>query len=153
TIATHRGDGFGGSLAPADKTKEYLLRSCVAAPTQSRRSALACWPVRLPEHCDDVEDQCGMQLLEDGVPIRAGELVDGVGRLLRFGRVCHRPGRQQRCGKIGDRSADGLGELPARSRILLLLDRPNSEEAPCNAIGLVDLQNALGELDPLLNLS
>src|SRR6516164_10330838 len=35
----------------------------------------------------DVEDQGSMQLLEDGVPIRAGELVDGVGRLLRLGRV------------------------------------------------------------------
>src|SRR5262249_25472519 len=101
----------------------------------------------------NVEDQRGMQLLEDRIPIRAGELVDGVGRLLRFGRVCHRPGRQQRCGKIGDRSANGLGELPARSRVLLLLDRPHSKDEPRDAIVLVDLQNALGELDPLLNLS
>src|SRR5262249_4131567 len=28
----------------------------------------------------EVEDQRGMRLLEDGIPIRAGELVDGVGR-------------------------------------------------------------------------
>src|SRR5262245_21917502 len=58
-----------------------------------------------------VEDQRGMQFLEDRVPIRAGELVDGIGRLLRLGRICHRPGRQQRRSKIGDWSTDRLGKL------------------------------------------
>jgi len=101
----------------------------------------------------DVEDQRGMQLLEDGVPICAGKLVDGVGRLLRLGRVRHRPGRQQRRGEVGDRPADRLGELAARDRILLLLDRAHPKDEPRDAIVLVDLQNALREPDPFLNLA
>src|SRR5262249_59761055 len=50
-------------------------------------------------------------------------------------------------------SANGLGELPARTRILLLLDRPHSEDEPRDAVVLVDLQNALGELHSLVNFS
>jgi len=94
-----------------------------------------------------------MQLLEDGVPIRAGELVDGVGRLLRLGRVRHRPGRQQCRGEVGDRPADRLGELAARDPILLLLERAHPKDQPRDTIVLVDLQNALGEPDPLINLA
>src|SRR5262249_16134922 len=101
----------------------------------------------------EVEDQRGMRLLEDGIPIRAGELVDGVGRPLSLGRVRHRPCRQQRRCEVGDRPTDRLGELAARNRILLLLDRAYPEDEPRDAIVLVDLQNALGELDPFVNLA
>ena len=101
----------------------------------------------------EVEDQRGMQILEDGVPIRAGELVDGVDRMLRLVRVRHRPGRQQRRRQVGDRPADRLGELAARGRILLLLDRTHPEDEPRDAIVLVDLQNALGEPDRLVDLA
>ena len=94
-----------------------------------------------------------MQILEDGVPVRTGKLVDGVGRSLDLGRARHRPRRQQGRGKIGDRAADRLGEFPARDRILLLLDRAHPEHEPGDAVGLVDLQNALGELDRLLDLA
>src|SRR5262249_3218065 len=97
--------------------------------------------------------QRGMRLLEDGIPIRAGELVDGVGRPLRLGRVRHRPCRQQRRCEVGDRPTDRLGELAARNRILLLLDRAYPEDEPRDAIVLVDLQNALGELDPFVSLA
>ena len=65
----------------------------------------------------------------------------------------HRPCRQQRRGEIGDRPADRLGELPARDRILLLLERAHPEDEPRDAIVLVDLQNALGELDRFVNLA
>ena len=101
----------------------------------------------------DVEDQRGMQLLEDGVPIRAGELVDGVGRPLRLARVRHRPCRQQHRSEVGDRPADRLEELAARDRILLLLERTYPKDEARDAIVLVNLQNALGELDPLIDLA
>ena len=94
-----------------------------------------------------------MQILEDGVPVGAGELVDRLGRLLRLGRARHRPCRQQRRGKVGDRPADRLGELPARDRILLLLDRAHPEHEPRDAIVLVDLHDALGELDRFVDLA
>ena len=95
-----------------------------------------------------------MQILEDVVPVRSGELVDRR-RVAAFalGRGRLRPGRQQRGGEIGDRAADRLGELRARSGILLLLDRAHAEHEPGDAIGLVDLQNAVGELDRLLDLA
>src|SRR5215813_10364660 len=38
----------------------------------------------------DVEDQCGMQVLEESIPICAAKLVDGVGSLLREHRRDHR---------------------------------------------------------------
>ena len=78
----------------------------------------------------EVEDQRGMEILEDGVPVRAGKLVDGFRRLLRVGRARHGPCRQQRRGKVGDRTADRLGKLPARDRILLLLDCAHPEHEP-----------------------
>src|SRR5262249_5631732 len=58
----------------------------------------------------------------------------------------------RRC-EVGDRPADRLGELAARERILLLLDRAHPEDEARDAIVLVDLQNALGEPDPLIDLS
>ena len=100
-----------------------------------------------------IEDHRGVQILEDGVPVRTGKLVDGVGRSLDLGRARLRPGRQQGCGEIGDRAADRLGEFPARDRILLLLDRAHAEHEPGDAVGLVDLQHAFGELDRLLDLA
>src|SRR5262249_62187114 len=50
-------------------------------------------------------------------------------------------------------ATDRLGKLSARDRILLLLDRPHPENEPRDAIVLVDLQNALGELHPFLNFA
>src|SRR5262249_60214482 len=101
----------------------------------------------------DVEDQSLMQLLEDRVPIGARKLVDGVGRLFCLRRVCHRPGRQQRRGQVRAGPADRLRQLTARERVLLLLDRAHPENEPRDAVILVDLQNAFGELDSLLDFS
>ena len=94
-----------------------------------------------------------MQILEDRVPVRSGKLVDGVSRGLHLGRARHRPCRQQGRGKVGDRAADRLGEFATRNRILFLLDRAHPEHEPRDPIGLVDLQNAFGELDRLLDLA
>ena len=100
-----------------------------------------------------VEDQRGMQLFEYRVPIGAGELIDGIGRLLRLGRICHRPGRQQRRSKIGDRSANRLSKLFTCRRVLLLFDRAHPENEPCDAVVLVDLQNALSKLNAFVNFA
>ena len=94
-----------------------------------------------------------MQILEDRIAFGAGELVDAVGRQLGLGRRRLRPRRQQRGGEIGDRRADRLGEVPARGRILLLLDRAHAKHQPRDAIGLVDLQHAFGELDGFVDLA
>src|SRR5262249_16558064 len=53
----------------------------------------------------------------------------------------------------GDWSTNRLGKLSARDRILLLLDRAHAENEPRDAVVLVDLQNALGKLHPLLNFA
>src|SRR5262249_40263488 len=58
----------------------------------------------------------------------------------------------RRC-EVGDRSADRLGELAARGRILLLLERAHPKDEPRDAIVLVDLQHALGKLHPFINLA
>ena len=94
-----------------------------------------------------------MQILEDCIPIGAGELVDRVGGELGLVRARHGPCRQQRGGEIGDRPADRLGELPPRNRILLLLDRSHPEHEPRDAIVLVDLHHALGEPYRLVDLA
>jgi len=65
----------------------------------------------------------------------------------------HRPCRQQHRSEVGDRPADRLDELAARNRIPLLLDRAYPDDEARDAIVLVDLQNALGELDPFVNLA
>ncbi len=51
------------------------------------------------------------------------------------------------------RLAARLGELTARRRILLLLDGAHAKHQAGDAIGLVDLQHALGELDRLVDLA
>ena len=101
----------------------------------------------------DVEDHRGVQILEDRVPVRSGKLVDGVSRGLDLGRARHRPCRQQGRGKVGDRAADRLGEFATRNGILFLLDRAHPEHEPRDPVGLVDLQNAFGELDRFLDLA
>ena len=100
-----------------------------------------------------VEDQAGMQILEDRVPVRARQLVDRIDRDLGFARADLRPGRQQRGGQIGDRAAHRLGQFAARGRILLLLERPHAEHEPRDAIVLVDLQDALGEPGRFVDLA
>ena len=64
-----------------------------------------------------------------------------------------RPGRDQRRGQIGDRAAHRLRDVLARRLILLLLQRAHAEHEPRDAMGLVELDDALGELDRLVDLA
>ena len=53
-----------------------------------------------------IVNQTGVQILEDRVPFRAGEVVDRGDRTLAVIRRKQAPRRKQGCRKIGDRSAD-----------------------------------------------
>ena len=93
----------------------------------------------------DIEDQAGMQILEDGVPIRTGEPVEGVDRGVRVAGAGERPGRQQRRRQIGDRAAHRLGEILPRQRVLLLLEGSHADHQPRDAIVAVDLDHTVGK--------
>ena len=41
-----------------------------------------------------VEDEAGMQILEDRIPVRAGQFVHRIDRAARVARTGERPGRQ-----------------------------------------------------------
>ena len=78
--------------------------------------------------------------------------IASVAALLSFGAGI-RPGRQQGGGEVGDRAAHRLGELRARGLILLLLDRAHAEHEPRDAVVLVGLEHALGELGRLVDIA
>src|SRR6476660_4595089 len=101
----------------------------------------------------EIENQGGMQVFEDYVPVGAGELVDAIGGKPGFPRTSHGPGRQECRGQIGDRAADRLRKLATCYRILLLLDGANAEHEPRYPVGLVSLEDALREPDRLLDLA
>ncbi len=92
----------------------------------------------------DVVDHAGMQFLEDGVPIRTGEPVDRCHRALGIASAVHRPSGEQRRRQIGDRAADRLRQVPARHRVLFVLERRHPEHQLGNTIVLVGLCDALG---------
>jgi len=100
-----------------------------------------------------IEDHAGVQALEDVVPVRSDKLVDRIDRGLVFSRARLRPGGQQRAGEISDRRPQRLGQLLARDRILLLLDRPHAQDQPRDAIVLVDLYDPLSELDGFVHVT
>jgi len=70
-----------------------------------------------------VENHAGVQFLEDAVPIRSGELVDGIDRGLAVGGGILGPGRQQHGGEIEVSSEPGAG-----TRVLVRLPLPRSQE-------------------------
>ena len=66
----------------------------------------------------EIEDQAGVQVLEQRVPVGALQLVDRLDRGLGFAGAVARPGGEQGRGEIGDRPAHRLRQvLLARLRI------------------------------------
>ena len=99
------------------------------------------------------EDHAGVQVLEDRVPFRTGQLVDiGDGGLAVAGAVTG-PARQQRRDQIGDRPADGLVDVELRGRIFLLFQVAHADHQPRHAIGFVDGEDAIGKLDGLVDIA
>ncbi len=101
----------------------------------------------------EIENEAGVQALEDRVPVRTRELVDQQDGVLGIVRAGHRPAGQQRRGEIGDRAARGLRQLGFRDRILLGLDRLDAKHDANVARRLVDLQQTLAELYGLLDIA
>ena len=101
----------------------------------------------------EIEDQSGMHVLEDRIPVRPGEPVERVDCRMRIAGAGIGPGRQQRGGKIGNRAADRLREILPRQRILLLLERADAEHKPRDPIAAIDLHQTVGEAAGLLDIA
>ena len=99
------------------------------------------------------KDHRRMQVLEDRVPLGTGQLVDvGDGR---FGVACAvtGPARQQRGDQIRDRTAYRLIDVGLRGCVFLLLQIAHADDEPGDAIGLIHRENAVGELDGVVNIA
>ena len=92
----------------------------------------------------EIEDQAGVQVLEDRVPFGTGQPVDRRHRGLGVTGAIQRPGREQRRGQIGDRAANRLRQSTARDAVLLVLERAHAKHQFGDAIALVGLRDAFG---------
>ena len=101
----------------------------------------------------EFEDHAGVQVLEDRIPFRTGQLVDVGDRGLGVAGAVTGPARQQRRHQIGDRPANRLIDVQLRGRIFLQLQIAHADHQPGDAIGFVDRQNAVGELDGLVDIA
>ena len=101
----------------------------------------------------EVVDHAGMQVLEDRVPIRPGELVDRRHRFLGAAARIKAPARQQRGRQIGDRPAHRLRQLAAGRGVLLVLERAHAKHELGDAVVLVGLRDALGKLDGFIDVA
>ena len=137
---------------------------CCATASAHRRRPRAAWNRRAcrrarsarrrPFPCPtSLEDHAGVQILEDRIPFRAGQLVDIGDRRLGVAGAVARPARQQRRHQVGDRPADRLVDVELRGGIFLLLQVAHADHQPRDAVGLVDRQDAVGELDRLVDVA
>ena len=94
-----------------------------------------------------------MQVLEDRIPFRTGQLVDVGDRRLGVAGAVAGPARQQRRDQIGDRSANRLVDVELGGGVFLLLQIAHADHEAGDAIGFVDRQNAVGELDGLVDIA
>ena len=101
----------------------------------------------------EIEDQSGMHVLEDRVPVRSGEPVERVDCRMRIAGAGIGPSREQGGGEIGDRTADRLREILPCQRILLLLERAHAEHKPRDPIAAVDLHQTIGQAAGLLDIA
>lgn len=100
-----------------------------------------------------IENESGMEVLEQGVPVGAGELVDRLDRRARFVGANEAPCGQKGGGQIGHRPPDRLGDMLARGRILLLLERADADHKTGDALVAIALQDAVAEAGGLLDVA
>ena len=100
-----------------------------------------------------IEDQAGVQVLEQRIPVGALQLVDRLDGGLGIVGAVACPGGQQGGGEIGDRPAHGLGEVLLGERVFLLLERVHADNEASNAVVLVELDNLVGEPDRFLDVA
>ena len=101
----------------------------------------------------EFQDHAGMQILEDRIPLRPGQLVDVGDRRFGVAGAVAGPARQQRRHQVGDRSADRLIDVDLRGGIFLLFQIAHADHEAGDAIGFVDRQNPVGELDRLVDVA
>ena len=101
----------------------------------------------------EIEDEPGMQVLEDAVPIRAGQLVDGVDRAMGIAGARERPCRQQCRRQIGHRTAHRLGEVLPGGPVVFLLQLADADHEMRDAIGMIARKHPLGELARILDIA
>ena len=94
-----------------------------------------------------------MKVLEDRIPFRAGQLVDGGDRSLGIASAVSGPAGQKRSDEVRDRTADRLIDVGLGACVFLLLEIAHADHKPRHAIGLVDGKNAVGEFDGLINIA
>ncbi len=99
------------------------------------------------------EDHAGMQVLEQRIPFGAGQLVDIGDRRLAVAGAVAGPARQQRRHEVGDRPADRLVDVGLRGRVFLQLQVAHADHEARDAIGFVDAQDPVGELDGLVDVA
>ena len=101
----------------------------------------------------EFEDHAGVQILEDRIPFRPGQLVDVGDRGLGVAGAIAGPARQQRRDQIGDRSAHRLIDVDLRRGVFLLLQVARADHEPRHAVALVNGQDTVGELHGLVDIA
>jgi hypothetical protein len=86
-----------------------------------------------------------MQILEDRIPLGAGQFVDAGDGLLGIARAIGCPAGQQRRHEVGDRPTHGLIDVLLGGGVFLLLQIMHANDQPRDAVGFVDGQDTVGE--------
>ena len=94
-----------------------------------------------------------MQILEQRVPIGAGQFVEALDRALGVVGADLGPGDQHRRGQVGDGASDRLRDMRVGGGILFQLDGAHTGDKAGDTVGLVDEQNALGEAPRFLDVA
>ena len=100
-----------------------------------------------------LQDHAGMQVLEDRIPVRTGQLVDAGHRALGVAGAIGSPSRQQCRDEIGDGATHGLIDVELGRGIFLLFERLHADHKPRNAVRLVGGEDLLSQLDRLIDVA
>ena len=94
-----------------------------------------------------------MEILEDRIPLWSGKMIDRSNRAFAVVDAKVAPGGKQSCRKIRNRPPDRLRQVPPRGHILLALERIHTKHQAGDAITLVSLSYAFGELDRFVDIT
>ncbi len=152
-----------------------LLVECVVNRGRRRRVLVARKPARVivgdPQHgivelvgplqphagifflAREFEDHGRVQVLEQRIPFRPGQLVDVGDRRLGVAAAIGGPARQQRRDQVGDRPADRLIDVELRAGVFLQLQVTHADHQTSDPVGLVDGQDLVGEFYRLVDIA
>ena len=101
----------------------------------------------------EIEDDPGMKILEDAVPIRAAELVQHFDRDARIPGAIERPCRQQRRRQVGHRAAHRLGKILPGRPIMPQLEFAYADHKTRDAVGVIDRKEPLGKFAGVVDVA